>query len=108
MTDRELLHKWLGGMAGQFQDRLGRDLLIQILQTCERRRPYSWPTDPNDEISLCSGCHCMTKTIEAKCGKCQAPKSIQKVPKMAENYTKPSEPIQVNPKSHHYMEPSDG
>ena len=23
-----------------------------------------------DEISLCKNCHCMTKTINNKCGKC--------------------------------------
>lgn len=30
--------------------------------------------DPND-ISLCSGCSCMTKTIDKKCGKCGGVKS---------------------------------
>ena len=27
--------------------------------------------DELDEISLCNGCYCMTKTIEGKCGKCK-------------------------------------
>ncbi len=34
-----------------------------------------------DELSLCSGCHCMTKSIRVgrtkyKCGKCQHDKSL--------------------------------
>ncbi len=24
----------------------------------------------SDEISLCKGCGCMTKTVDGKCGKC--------------------------------------
>lgn len=28
----------------------------------------SWSKE--DELSLCSGCNCMTKTIHCKCGKC--------------------------------------
>jgi len=28
-----------------------------------------------DQISLCGGCNCMTKTIKGKCGKCKAKKS---------------------------------
>lgn len=28
------------------------------------------------EISLCESCHCMTKTIKGKCGKCGAEKII--------------------------------
>lgn len=27
-----------------------------------------------DDITLCPKCHCMTKTINGKCGKCKSPK----------------------------------
>jgi hypothetical protein len=113
MTERELLHKWLGGESGIIEDEIARlgvpqemakGVILRILHACERRRPYSWPTDPSDEISLCAGCHCMTKTIMGHCGKCQAPKTIQNLGKTDEIYAKPDISIQVNPKSHHYME----
>ena len=30
--------------------------------------------EDQNEISQCKGCHCMTKTIKGKCGKCKAVK----------------------------------
>lgn len=30
-----------------------------------------------DEISQCPKCHCMTKTIKGKCGKCKADKEVK-------------------------------
>jgi hypothetical protein len=35
---RKLLHKWLGGQSAYFQDRIGTDLLMELLTTIERRR----------------------------------------------------------------------
>lgn len=34
---------------------------------------FNW-YDGSDEVSLCEGCHCMTHTINGRCGKCSAPK----------------------------------
>ena len=31
---------------------------------------------PDDFISLCIGCYCMTKTIKGKCGKCGYNKEV--------------------------------
>lgn len=38
ITDRELLHKFLGGQSGYFTDKIGRENLIEVLQTVNRRR----------------------------------------------------------------------
>lgn len=38
MSDTNLLHKWLGGQAGELIQKHGRQPLLDVLKVCERRR----------------------------------------------------------------------
>lgn len=39
ISDRQLLHKWLGGQVGYFLDKFGYDTVTELLRVVERRRP---------------------------------------------------------------------
>ena len=50
-----------------------RNDLAQMIINCNECEREKLKKEKED-ISLCKSCHCMTKTIEGKCGKCKGVK----------------------------------